>query len=59
MIAQALNTKSGQQLAQASVQASLPMDNPTVSRTTRIIARKLMDEMTNTWNATAGPTTQQ
>jgi hypothetical protein len=58
MIAQALNTKSGQQLAQASVQTSLPMDNPTVSRTTRIIARKLMDEMTNTWNATAAPTTQ-
>ena len=58
MIADAFSIRTGQQLAQASVQAALPMDNPTVTRTTRIIARKLMDEMTSTWTATAAPTTQ-
>lgn len=53
LLASAMNTRGGQQIAQAAVQIPLPMEKTTINRYTRFIARKLMDEMTNAWNARA------
>jgi hypothetical protein len=61
LLASAMNTRGGQQIAQASVQIPLPMEKTTINRYTRFVARKLMDEMTNAWNARAAlppPATQ-
>jgi hypothetical protein len=53
LIAQALNTKGGQQIAQATVDVPPPMEKTTLNRFTRFVARKMMDEMTNSWNVMA------
>ncbi len=53
LIAQALNTKGGQAIAQASVDVPPPMEKTVLNRYTRFVARKLMDEMTNSWNVMA------
>jgi hypothetical protein len=53
LIAQALNTKAGQQIAQATVDIPPPLEKTTLNRYTRFVARKLMDGMSNSWEAMA------
>jgi hypothetical protein len=53
LIVEAMNTKGGQQLAQGSVRIPPPMDKTAVDHSTRLVARKLMDELTNSWNTMA------
>lgn len=53
LIAQALNTKGGQQIAQATVDVPPPMEKTTLNRYTRFVARKMMDAMTNSWSVMA------
>jgi len=55
IIAEALNTRGGQSIGRAVVDVPPPLDKPTINRYTRFLARKLMDDMMNTWSAPPPP----
>ncbi len=50
VIAEAINTRGGQSIARAVVDVPPPLDKPKINDYTRFLARKLMDEMANTWS---------
>jgi hypothetical protein len=51
VIAEAMNTRGGQSLGRAVVDMPLPMEKTDINRYTRFLARRLMSQMTNVWNA--------
>jgi hypothetical protein len=51
IIAEAMNTRGGQSLGRAVVDVPPPLDKPQMNEYTRFLARKLMDQMTETWSA--------
>jgi hypothetical protein len=55
VIAEAINIKGGESLARAAVDVIPPLDKIQTNRSTRFLARKLMDGMTHTWSAPAAP----
>jgi hypothetical protein len=55
VIAEAINIKGGESLARGTVDVMPPLDKIQMNRSTRFLSRKLMDGMTNTWAAPAGP----
>ena len=58
VIAEAINTRGGQSVARAVVDVPPPLEKTQINRSTRFLARKLMDGMTNAWNGMARePTT--
>jgi hypothetical protein len=50
LIAEALNTRGGQSIGRAVVDIPPPLEKTTINKYTRFVARKLMDDMTGTWN---------
>jgi len=50
LIAEALNTRGGQSIGRAVVDIPAPLEKTTINKYTRFVARKLMDDMTGTWN---------
>jgi hypothetical protein len=50
IVAQAINTQGGQQIGRAVVDVPPMLDKPQINDYTRYLARKLMDDMTETWN---------
>jgi len=59
VIAEAINIKGGESLARAAVDVVPPLDKVQTNRSTRFLARKLMDGMTSTWSAPAAPAKNQ
>ena len=55
VIAEAINIKGGESLARAVVDVQPPLDKIQMNRSTRFLARKLMDGMTNAWATPAAP----
>jgi len=55
VIAEAINIKGGESLARAAVDVQPPLDKIQTNHSTRFLARKLMDGMTNTWATPAAP----
>ena len=55
IIAEAMNTRDGQSLARAVVDVPPPLDKPQINEYTRFLARKLMDQMTETWSVPPPP----
>ncbi|CAN5381853.1 hypothetical protein BH09PLA1_BH09PLA1_30620 [soil metagenome] len=55
IIAEAMNTKGGQSIGRAVVDVSPPLQKTTINRSTRFLARKLMDDMIQTWSAPPPP----
>lgn len=51
IVAQAINTKGGEQIGRAVVDVPSMLDKPQINDYTRYLARKLMDDMTGSWNA--------
>jgi hypothetical protein len=51
IIAEAMNTKGGQSIGRAVVDVPPPLEKTTINRSTRFLARKLMDDMIQTWSA--------
>ena len=57
-IAEAVNTRGGESIGRAVVDVGSPLEKGALNEATRFIARKLMDEMTESWNRLAnGPRT--
>ena len=55
-IAEAVNTRGGESIGRAVVDVGSPLEKGALNEATRFIARKLMDEMTESWNRLAnGP----
>jgi hypothetical protein len=52
IIAEAINTKGGQSIGRAVVDVPPPLEKTAINRSTRFLARKLMDDMIQTWAAT-------
>jgi len=52
LLAEALNTRGGQLIGRAVVDVPSPLKKTTINKYTRFVARKLMDDMTATWNNT-------
>lgn len=52
LIAEAVNVRGGESLAQASVEMPTPIDRYKLNNYTRFLARKLMHDMVGTWNGT-------
>jgi hypothetical protein len=55
LVAEAMNIKGGQSLGRAVVDMSPPLEKTQINRYTRYLARKLMDDMTQTWMAPPPP----
>jgi hypothetical protein len=55
LVAEAINVRGGEILAQASVEMPTPVDRYALNNYTRFLARKLMHEMANTWTAAPVP----
>ena len=55
LVAEALNTKGGQSIGRAVVDVVPPLEKTTINRSTRFLARKLMDDMIQTWSAPPPP----
>jgi hypothetical protein len=55
IIAEAMNTRGGASLGRAVVDVPPPLLKTTINRYTRFLARKLMDDMTQSWLAPAPP----
>jgi hypothetical protein len=53
IIAEAINTRGGQSIGRAVVDVPPPLTKTTINTYTRFLARKLMDDMSNTWTAMA------
>lgn len=51
VIAEAINTKGGESLGRAFVDAPLPLEKQLINRYTRFLSRKLMDGMIGAWYA--------
>lgn len=51
IVAQAINTRGGEQIGRAVVDVPPPLDKVQINDYTRYLARKLMDDMTATWSA--------
>ena len=51
VVAEAINTKGGESLGRAFVDAPLPLEKQSINRYTRFLARKLMDGMIGAWYA--------
>ena len=51
LVAEAVNVKGGQSIARAVLDVPPPLESKHLEECTRIVARKLMDEMTATWNS--------
>ncbi len=51
MVAKAVNVRGGQSIAREVIDVQPPLDKAQITRNTRFVARKMMDEMTATWNA--------
>jgi hypothetical protein len=56
LIAEAINTAGGESLGRAFVDVPPPLDKPILNDATRFLARKLMADMTRTWQAPRPPT---
>ena len=54
LIAEAVNTRGGDSIGRAVVDVPTPLEKARLNEATRFIARKLMDEMTESWNRLAG-----
>jgi hypothetical protein len=50
LITEAVNTRGGDSLARAVVDVPAPLEKERLNEATRFVARKLMDEMTESWN---------
>jgi hypothetical protein len=59
IIAEAINTRGGQSIGRAVVDVPPPMEKTTINRSTRFLARKLMDDMIQTWSASPPPPAPQ
>jgi hypothetical protein len=58
LITEAINTRGGESLGRAVVDVPAPLEKERLNEATRFVARKLMDEMTESWNRmTAVPRT--
>ncbi|MBC8105219.1 MAG: hypothetical protein H7Z14_01400 [Anaerolineae bacterium] len=55
VISEAINTKDGQSIGRAVVDVVPPLEKTTINRSTRFLARKLMDDMIQTWSAPPPP----
>jgi hypothetical protein len=55
IVAEALNTKTGESIGRAVVDAAPPLEKTTINRYTRFLGRKLMMGMTASWLAPAPP----
>jgi hypothetical protein len=56
LIAEAMNTRDGASIGRVVIDVNPPQDDPHIREFTRFVARKLMDEMTLTWqNYTPSP----
>jgi hypothetical protein len=55
LVAEAMNTKGGQSIGRAVVDALPPLEKTQINKYTRYLARKLMDDMTMTWSAPPPP----
>ena len=53
IITEAFNTRGGESIARAVVDVAMPLEKARLNEATRFIARKLMDEMTESWNRLA------
>ncbi len=51
LVSEALNTKDAISLGHAFVDMPIPLEKPQINEYTRYLARKLMDDMTNTWTS--------
>jgi len=51
LIAEAMNVKGGESIARAVVDIPPPLQKTTINTYTRFLARKMIDEMLNTWSA--------
>lgn len=51
IVAQAINTKGGEQIGRAVVDVPPKLDKPQINDYTRYLSRKLMDDMTESWTA--------
>jgi hypothetical protein len=51
MVADAVNTRGGESIGRAVVDVPTPLDKAQINDYTRYLARKLMDDMTQTWAA--------
>jgi hypothetical protein len=49
LIAEAINTRDGASIARFPLDLDPPLDKPHINDDTRFVARKLMDQMTQTW----------
>jgi hypothetical protein len=50
LITEAVNTRGGESIGRAVVDVPTPLERKNLDEATRFIARKLMDEMTQSWN---------
>lgn len=53
LVAEAINTRGGRSIGRAVVDVLPPLDRSRIEAATRLIARKLMDDMVQTWAAPA------
>jgi hypothetical protein len=58
LVGEAVNVKGGQQIGRAVVEIPPPLEKGTLNRYTRLVARKLMMDMTQNWMSPEGPTTR-
>ncbi len=55
IISEAMNTKGGQSIGRAVVDVPPPLEKTAINRSTRFLARKLMDDMIQTWSSPPPP----
>jgi hypothetical protein len=55
LVAEAMNIKGGQSIGRAVVDVPPPLEKTQINKYTRFLARKLMDDMTQTWSAPPPP----
>jgi hypothetical protein len=53
LVTEAVNTRGGESIARAVVDVPAPLEKERLNDATRFVARKLMDEMTESWNRMA------
>ncbi|MFN4242687.1 MAG: hypothetical protein ACK4PI_05570 [Tepidisphaerales bacterium] len=51
LVAEAINTRGGRSIGRAVVDVPPPLDKPRIESSTRLVARKLMDDMVQAWTA--------
>lgn len=59
VVAEAVNTRGGQSVGRGVVDVMPPLETRQMAAATRFLARKLMNDMTGTWNTSPPPTTQK